>query len=109
MFTGRRRCRGCSPRCIPLSASRWSAPWSANILARRLGSAIWSRRPEAGWRSAAGLGYLIQQGEGVFDIAGVFAGMFVLSVFVILIDLAVTSVERRLLVWRPTVSEGRGW
>jgi len=34
--------------------------------------------------------------------------MFVLSVFVILIDLAVTAVERRLLVWRPSVSEGRG-
>src|SRR5689334_3960820 len=26
--------------------------------------------------SAAGLGYLIQQAEGVFDVAGVFAGMF---------------------------------
>jgi len=51
--------------------------------------------------SAAGLGYLIQQAEGVFDVAGVFAGMFVLSAFVILIDLAVTLVERRLLVWRP--------
>jgi hypothetical protein len=32
----------------------------------------------------------------VFDIAGVFASMFVLSVFVILIDVAVTMVERRL-------------
>jgi NitT/TauT family transport system permease protein len=51
--------------------------------------------------SAAGLGYLIQQAEGVFDVAGVFAGMFVLSAFVILIDLAVSRVERRLLVWRP--------
>jgi NitT/TauT family transport system permease protein len=51
--------------------------------------------------SAAGLGYLIQQAEGVFDVAGVFAGMFVLSIFVILIDMAVTIVERRLLVWRP--------
>ena len=51
--------------------------------------------------SAAGLGYLIQQAEGVFDVAGVFAGMFVLSAFVILIDMAVTVVERRLLVWRP--------
>ena len=55
--------------------------------------------------SAAGLGYLIQQAEGVFDVAGVFAGMFVLSAFVILIDLAVTIVERRLLVWRPTAAE----
>ena len=51
--------------------------------------------------SAAGLGYLIQQAEGVFDVAGVFAGMFVLSIFVVLIDVAVTLVERRLLVWRP--------
>src|SRR5467141_1707069 len=58
--------------------------------------------------SAAGLGYLIQQAEGVFDVAGVFVGMFVLSAFVILIDLVVTSVERRLLVWRPTAAEGRG-
>jgi NitT/TauT family transport system permease protein len=57
--------------------------------------------------SAAGLGYLIQQAEGIFDVAGVFAGMFVLSAFVILIDLAVTSVERRLLVWRPDAVEGR--
>jgi NitT/TauT family transport system permease protein len=58
--------------------------------------------------AAAGLGYLIQQAEGVFDVAGVFAGMFVLSAFVILIDMAVTLVERRLLVWRPTASDGRG-
>jgi sulfonate transport system permease protein len=58
--------------------------------------------------AAAGLGYLIQQAEGVFDVAGVFAGMFVLSAFVILIDMIVTIVERRLLVWRPTGAEGRG-
>src|SRR5436309_11107993 len=58
--------------------------------------------------SAAGLGYLIQQAEGVFDVAGVFAGMFVLSAFVILIDLAVSRVERRLLVWRPDTVESRG-
>jgi NitT/TauT family transport system permease protein len=57
--------------------------------------------------SAAGLGYLIQQAEGVFDVAGVFAGMFVLSAFVILIDIGVTLVERRLLVWRPTSADER--
>ena len=58
--------------------------------------------------AAAGLGYLIQQAEGVFDVAGVFAGMFVLAVFVIIIDVGVTMVERRLLVWRPAAAEGRG-
>ena len=54
--------------------------------------------------SAAGLGYIIQQAEGVFDVAGVFAGMFVLAVFVIAIDTAVTMIETRLLVWRPVAS-----
>jgi NitT/TauT family transport system permease protein len=57
--------------------------------------------------AAAGLGYLIQQAEGVFDVAGVFAGMFILAVFVVVIDWIVTLVERRLLVWRPVASETR--
>jgi NitT/TauT family transport system permease protein len=57
--------------------------------------------------SAAGLGYLIQQAEGVFDVAGVFAGMFVLAAFVIVIDMLVTMVERRLLIWRPAAGEGK--
>ena len=51
--------------------------------------------------SSAGLGYLIQQSESVFDVTGVFAGMFVLMAFVILVDSLVTRVETRLLVWRP--------
>ncbi len=55
--------------------------------------------------SAAGLGYLIQQAEGVFDVAGVFAGMIVLAMFVVAIDLLVTKVENRLLVWRPNANE----
>jgi NitT/TauT family transport system permease protein len=57
--------------------------------------------------AAAGLGYLIQQAEGVFDVAGVFAGMFVLAAFVIAIDVIVTLVEKRLLVWRPAVGDAR--
>jgi len=58
--------------------------------------------------SAAGLGYLIQQAEGVFDVAGVFAGMFILAAFVIVIDAAVSWAEKRLLAWRPVAAEGRG-
>src|SRR5215468_6800797 len=57
--------------------------------------------------SAAGLGYVIQQAEGVFDVAGVFAGMVVLTVFVIAIDGIVSVIERRLLVWRPVANETR--
>ena len=51
--------------------------------------------------SSAGLGYKIQEAESVFDVTGVFAGMVILSIFVLLIDAVVTLVERRLLVWRP--------
>jgi len=57
--------------------------------------------------SAAGLGYLIQQAEGVFDVAGVFAGMIVLAVFVVVIDWLVSLVERHLLRWRATVGDNR--
>jgi NitT/TauT family transport system permease protein len=57
--------------------------------------------------AAAGLVYLIQQAEGVFDVAGVFAGMFVLAAFVIVIDVIVSLVERRLLIWRPAPSEAK--
>ena len=51
--------------------------------------------------SAAGLGYKIHEAESVFDVTGVFAGMVVLSIFVIVIDTIVTAAENRLLVWRP--------
>ena len=51
--------------------------------------------------SAAGLGYLIQQAEGTFDVTGVFAGMAILAAFVLLVDWLVTLVENRLLVWKP--------
>jgi NitT/TauT family transport system permease protein len=58
--------------------------------------------------SAAGLGYLIQQAEGVFDVAGVFAGMIVLAIFVVVIDWLVSLAERRLLGWRPAAADQRG-
>lgn len=51
--------------------------------------------------SARGLGYLIQQAEALFDTTGVFAGMVVLSGFVLLVDSVVTTIERRLLRWKP--------
>jgi NitT/TauT family transport system permease protein len=57
--------------------------------------------------SAAGLGYLIQQAEGTFDTTGVFAGMVILAVFVLIIDWCVTLVEKRLLVWRPPAAAGQ--
>jgi NitT/TauT family transport system permease protein len=57
--------------------------------------------------SAAGLGYMIQQAEGTFDTTGVFAGMVILAVFVLIIDWGVTLIERRMLVWRPPSAAGQ--
>jgi NitT/TauT family transport system permease protein len=58
--------------------------------------------------SSAGLGYLIHQAEGVFDTTGVFAGMVVLSIFVLVVDYIVTLIEARALVWRPASASGQG-
>ena len=51
--------------------------------------------------SSAGLGYLIHQAEGVFDTTGIFAGIVILSAFVLVVDSLVTFAERHLLSWRP--------
>ncbi len=55
--------------------------------------------------SAKGVGYLILQAEGTFDINTVFAGIVVLTAFALLLDYAVTRIEARLLVWRPRAAE----
>jgi NitT/TauT family transport system permease protein len=55
--------------------------------------------------SARGVGYLIHQAEGVFDIDTVLAGILVLTMFALVLDFIVTRIENRLLVWRPGTAE----
>ncbi|HTP63342.1 MAG TPA: ABC transporter permease [Burkholderiales bacterium] len=55
--------------------------------------------------SSEGVGYLILQAEGTFDINSVFAGILVLTAFALLLDWMVTAVERRLMVWQPRSGE----
>jgi NitT/TauT family transport system permease protein len=55
--------------------------------------------------SAKGVGYLIHQAEGVFDVDTVLAGILVLTLFALILDFIVTQVEMRLLVWRPRAAE----
>ncbi|MBG6183025.1 NitT/TauT family transport system permease protein [Arthrobacter sp. CAN_A214] len=54
--------------------------------------------------ASAGVGYAIAQAQGVFDTEGVFAGMFILMIVVLIIDILVNRVERHLLRWRPNQS-----
>jgi len=55
--------------------------------------------------SAQGVGYLILQAEGSFDINTVMAGILVLTAFALVLDAAVGVVEKRLMKWQPKVGE----
>jgi NitT/TauT family transport system permease protein len=55
--------------------------------------------------SARGVGYLILQAEGTFDINTVFAGILVLTAFALVLDGAVGIIERRLMKWQPKSGE----
>ncbi|NMM28879.1 MAG: ABC transporter permease [Glaciimonas sp.] len=55
--------------------------------------------------SARGVGYLILQAEGSFDINTVFAGIVVLTVFALILDTAVGLIEKRLMKWQPKSGE----
>jgi NitT/TauT family transport system permease protein len=55
--------------------------------------------------SARGVGYLILQAEGTFDVNTVFAGIVVLTVFALILDGAVGWIERRLMTWQPKTGE----
>ena len=55
--------------------------------------------------SSRGVGYLILEAEGVFDINTVFAGILVLTAFALVLDWLVTIAETRLMVWQPRSGE----
>lgn len=50
--------------------------------------------------STRGLGYVISQAEGTFDTTGVFAGMTVLGVVVVVVSAGVSRLEEWLLRWK---------
>ncbi len=55
--------------------------------------------------SAKGVGYLIHQAEGFFDMNTVVAGILLLTAFALLLDWAVGLAEKRLMVWQPRTME----
>jgi NitT/TauT family transport system permease protein len=55
--------------------------------------------------SSRGVGYLILQAEGSFDISTVMAGILVLTVFALMLDAVVGRLETRLMKWQPKTSE----
>ena len=55
--------------------------------------------------SARGVGYLILQAEGTFDINTVMAGILVLTAFALVLDWVVGRVESHLMRWQPRAGE----
>ena len=55
--------------------------------------------------SSQGVGYLILQAEGSFDINTVMAGIVVLTAFALALDSLVGRVEKRLMKWQPKTGE----
>lgn len=55
--------------------------------------------------SSQGVGYLILQAEGSFDINTVMAGIVVLTAFALVLDAAVGKIEKRLMKWQPRSGE----
>jgi NitT/TauT family transport system permease protein len=55
--------------------------------------------------SARGVGYLILQAEGTFDINTVMAGILVLTAFALLLDTAVGRIESHLMKWQPRAAQ----
>jgi NitT/TauT family transport system permease protein len=55
--------------------------------------------------SARGVGYLILQAEGSFDVNTVVAGIVVLTAFALLLDSLVGKLEKRLMKWQPRSGE----
>ena len=55
--------------------------------------------------SSQGVGYLILQAEGSFDINTVMAGILVLTAFALVLDAVVGRIERHLMKWQPRAGE----
>jgi NitT/TauT family transport system permease protein len=55
--------------------------------------------------SSQGVGYLILQAEGSFDINTVMAGIIVLTAFALVLDGLVGRIEKRLMKWQPKAGE----
>lgn len=85
---------------IPAAAS-----WILSSLRTSVGFAVVGAVIGEYLGASAGLGYLIAQAQGNFNPTGVFAGIVILAAFVLVIDVVLDFVEKRLITWRPKVRQ----
>ncbi|MBB3276845.1 MULTISPECIES: ABC transporter permease [Pseudoxanthomonas] len=78
-----------------------AASWILSSLRTSVGFAVVGAIIGEYLGASAGLGYLIAQAEGNFHAVGVFAGIVILAMFVLVIDRILDVAENRLITWRP--------
>ncbi|MDQ1184991.1 MULTISPECIES: ABC transporter permease [Agrobacterium] len=84
-----------------------AASWILSSLRTSVGFAVVGAIIGEYLGASAGLGYLIARSEGNFDAVGVFAGIIILAIFVLIIDLILDVAEKKLITWRPNAAEER--
>jgi len=100
------RMLGASPRQLVRSVYLPSATsWVFSSLHTSVGLAFVGAVVGEYLGSSRGVGYLILQAEGTFDINTVMAGILVLTGFALVLDWAVGRAEKRLMKWQPRAGE----
>lgn len=84
------------PSCLPWIFSGLKVSVGMALIGAIVGEFIGAR---------GGLGYYIAYSAGLFDTAGVFAGIFVLMLMAMALNELIKVAERRLLRWRPPVAD----
>jgi NitT/TauT family transport system permease protein len=93
---------GASPRQVTMSVVIPSAlSWILASLHVSFGFALVGAVVGEFLGSKQGIGLLISTAQGAFNASGVFAAMIVLAVVALTADYLLTTLEKRLLKWRP--------
>jgi NitT/TauT family transport system permease protein len=93
---------GASPRQVTMSVVIPSAmSWILASLHVSFGFALVGAVVGEFLGAKEGIGLLISTAQGAFNASGVFAAMIVLAVVALLADFLLTTLEKRLLKWRP--------
>jgi len=93
---------GASPRQVTMSVVIPSAlSWILASLHVSFGFALVGAVVGEFLGSKQGIGLLISTAQGAFNASGVFAAMIVLAVVALAADYLLTTLEKRLLKWRP--------
>ncbi|SEB20446.1 ABC transporter permease [Variovorax sp. YR216] len=93
---------GASPRQVTMSVVIPSAmSWILASLHVSFGFALVGAVVGEFLGAKEGIGLLISTAQGAFNASGVFAAMIVLAVVALAADFLLTSLEKRLLKWRP--------